>query len=57
MYELDASNMLNAKMDDVVKMLNRQGEIGSSSNISVACCTLCGGTQNGTNYINFEHVQ
>ncbi|XP_027166478.1 uncharacterized protein LOC113766490 [Coffea eugenioides] len=43
MLEVDTLNMLSAKMDNVVKMLNRQ--VGSSSNqgVVVACCTTCGG--------------
>ena len=45
MFAIDSLTSLNAKIDNVVKMLNRQ--VGSSSasnlNLVVMCCTLCGG--------------
>ncbi|XP_027178191.1 uncharacterized protein LOC113777357 [Coffea eugenioides] len=43
MLEVDTLNMLSAKMDNVVKILNRQ--VGSSSNqgVVVVCCTNYGG--------------
>ena len=56
-YELDDLNLLSAKIDNVVKMLNKQGEIGSSSTISIASCTLCGGNYDDTNCVNFEQIQ
>ena len=44
-------------MDNVVKILNRQCEIGSSSNVSATCCTFCGVNHDDTNCVNFEQVQ
>ncbi|XP_027169924.1 uncharacterized protein LOC113769792 [Coffea eugenioides] len=57
MLKVDTLNMLNAKMDNVVKMLNRQ--VGSSSNqeVVVACCTTCDGDHNDFMYASSEQVQ
>ena len=57
MYELDAFNMLNAKTNNMVKMLNSQGEVGCSSHASAACCTLCRDNHNDTNCVNYEQVK
>nr|XP_027060802.1 uncharacterized protein LOC113687382 [Coffea arabica] len=44
MLEVDTLNMLSAKMDNVVKMLNKHVVASSSSNqgVNVVCCTICG---------------
>nr|XP_027071867.1 uncharacterized protein LOC113696688 [Coffea arabica] len=57
MLEIDTLNMLSAKMDNVVKMLNRH--VGSSSNqgVVVACCTTCGGDHDDSMCSSSEHVQ
>ena len=57
MLEVDTLNMLSAKMDNVVKMLNRQ--VGSSSNqgVVVACCTTCGGDHDDSMCSSSEQVQ
>ena len=57
MYELDAFNMLSAKMDNVITVLNRHGEVGPTSKGNVACCTLCGGNHESTNCATIEQVQ
>ena len=56
MYELEALNMLSAKMDNMVKMLNKQGEFGSTSNVNLACCALCGGNHESTDCVTFEQL-
>lgn len=45
MFEIDNLTSLNVKMDNVVKMLNRQvgSNLASKLNIVVVFCTLCGG--------------
>ncbi|XP_071933622.1 uncharacterized protein [Coffea arabica] len=57
MLEVDTLNMLSGKMDNVVKMLNRQ--VGSSSNqgVVVACCTTCGGDHDDFMCSSSEQVQ
>ncbi|XP_071917054.1 uncharacterized protein [Coffea arabica] len=57
MLEVDTLNMLSAKMDNVVKMLNRH--VGSSSNqgVVVACCTTCGGDRDDSMCFSSEQVQ
>ncbi|XP_027181977.1 uncharacterized protein LOC113780369 [Coffea eugenioides] len=57
MLEVDTLNMLSAKMDNVVKMLNRH--IGSSSNqgVVVACCATCGGDHDDSMCSSSEQIQ
>nr|XP_027083595.1 uncharacterized protein LOC113705889 [Coffea arabica] len=57
MLEVDTLNMLTAKMDNVVKILNRQ--VGSSSNqgVVVACCNNYGGNHDDSMYSSSEQVQ
>ncbi|XP_027182268.1 uncharacterized protein LOC113780687 [Coffea eugenioides] len=57
MLEVDTLNMLSAKMDNVVKMLNRH--VGSNSNqgVVVACCTTCGGDHDNSMCSSSEQVQ
>ena len=57
MLEVYTLNMLSVKMDNVVKMLNRQ--VGSSSNqgVVVACCTNCGGDHDDSMCTSSEQVQ
>ena len=57
MNELDTLNMLSAKMDNVVKMQNRQGEVGPTSNSNVARCTLCGENHESTNCVTIAQEQ
>ncbi|XP_027181793.1 uncharacterized protein LOC113780176 [Coffea eugenioides] len=57
MLGVDTLNMLSAKMDNVVKMLNSQ--VGSSSNqrVVVTCCTTCGGDYDDFMCSSSEQVQ
>nr|XP_027062041.1 uncharacterized protein LOC113688428 [Coffea arabica] len=43
MLEVDTLNMLSAKMNNVVKILNRHVGASSNQGIVVACCTTCDG--------------
>ncbi|XP_071924761.1 uncharacterized protein [Coffea arabica] len=58
MIEMDTLNMLSAQMNNVVKLLNRQAGVGSSSsNAHVACCSVCGGEHDTNDCVDFEQVQ
>ncbi|XP_027165399.1 uncharacterized protein LOC113765424 [Coffea eugenioides] len=58
MIEMDTLNMLGAQMNNVVKLLNRQAGVGSSSsNAHVACCSVCGGEHDTNDCVDFEQVQ
>ena len=57
MFELDSLNLLNAKIDNVVKMLNtHMTNVGSSSSSHVTCCTIYGGNHDDFSCTN-EQVQ
>ncbi|XP_071939793.1 uncharacterized protein [Coffea arabica] len=57
MLEVDTLNMLSAKMDNVVKMLNRH--VGSISNqgVVVTCSTTCSGDHDDSMCSSSEQVQ
>nr|XP_027068325.1 uncharacterized protein LOC113693813 [Coffea arabica] len=58
MIEMDTLNMLSAQMNNVMKLLSRQGGVGpSSSNAHVACCSICGGEHDTNECVDFEQVQ
>nr|XP_027071853.1 uncharacterized protein LOC113696672 [Coffea arabica] len=58
MIEMDTLNMLSAQMNNVMKLLSRQGGVGpSSSNAHVACCSICGGEHDTNECVNSEQVQ
>nr|XP_027093531.1 uncharacterized protein LOC113713922 [Coffea arabica] len=48
---MDTLNMLSAQMNNVMKLLSRQGGVGSSSsNAHVAYCSICGGWRHHPNF-------
>nr|XP_027109356.1 uncharacterized protein LOC113729231 [Coffea arabica] len=57
MLEVDTLNMLSAKMNNVVKMINRH--VGSISNqgVVIACCTTWGGDHDNSMCSSSEQVQ
>ncbi|XP_071925471.1 uncharacterized protein [Coffea arabica] len=55
---MDSLNMLSAQMNNVMKLLSRQGGVGpSSSNAHVACCSICGGEHDTNECVDSEQVQ
>ncbi|XP_071939080.1 uncharacterized protein [Coffea arabica] len=57
MLEVDTLNMLSVKMDNVVKMLNRQVGPSSNQGVVVASCTTCGGDHDDFMCSSSEQVQ
>nr|XP_027124403.1 uncharacterized protein LOC113741122 [Coffea arabica] len=58
MIEMDTLNMLSAQMNNVMKLLSRQGGVGpSASNAHIACCSLCGGEHDTNECVDSEQVQ
>ena len=60
MIEMDTLNMLSTQMSNVVKLVHRQVDVGpssSSSNIHVACCSICGSDHDTNECIDFEQAQ
>ncbi|XP_071928181.1 uncharacterized protein [Coffea arabica] len=55
---MDTLNMLSAQMNNVMKLLSRQGGVSpSSSNAHVACCSFCGGEHDINECVDSEQVQ
>ncbi|XP_071926187.1 uncharacterized protein [Coffea arabica] len=55
---MDTLNMLSAQMNNVMKILSRQGGVSpSSSNAHVACCSFCGGEHDINECVDSEQVQ
>ncbi|XP_071939775.1 uncharacterized protein [Coffea arabica] len=55
---MDTLNMLSAQMNNVMKLLSRQGGVGpSASNAHIACCSLCGGEHDTNECVDSEQVQ
>ncbi|XP_071939988.1 uncharacterized protein [Coffea arabica] len=55
---MDTLNMLSAQMNNVMKLLSKQGGAGpSSSNAHVACCSICGGEHDTNECVDSEQVQ
>ncbi|XP_071939213.1 uncharacterized protein [Coffea arabica] len=55
---MDTLNMLSAQMNNVMKLLNRQGGVSpSSSNAHAACCSICGGEHDTNECVDSEQVQ
>ncbi|XP_071932873.1 uncharacterized protein [Coffea arabica] len=55
---MDTLNMLSAQMNNVMKLLNRQGGVGpSSSNAHAACCSICGGEHDTNECVDSEQDQ
>ena len=48
MYDMDGINMLNAKVDSLVKILGKLGTVNVISNF-VLSCDWCGGTHMSSN--------
>lgn len=44
--------ILSAQMQDVLVLLNKH--VGNTSQVSVACCTICRENYETDNFINFE---
>ncbi|XP_071924932.1 uncharacterized protein [Coffea arabica] len=54
---MDTLNMLSAQMNNVMKLLSRQGGVGpSSSNAHVACCSICGGEHDTNECVDSEQI-
>ena len=62
-YGVNTFHLLCAKLENLFprvdnfgKLITRQCGIGASSNVSIACCILCAGDHDDTNYLNFEQA-
>lgn len=57
-YDVDGMNMLNAKVDNLVKLFGKLGNVNSVSDFSpVLSCDLCGGTHNSSDCMQTEQAQ
>ena len=59
MIEIDIINMLSAQMSNMMKVLNTQVGCGpsSSSNMHIACCSICEGEHDTNKYVDLEQAQ
>mgnify|MGYP004721047463 CR=1 FL=1 len=57
--ETDTLNLLNAQMNNVIKLFSKQVGVGLSfsSNASVSCCAIYGGEHDTNECVDFEQVQ